>query len=207
MDGLRRRNDESLLVIGGSIHVCRVQFWSCRSGSSCCTARHQGCWVVLSYTCARRHSSVAAGLGTSHDLGWDRWQEIPSQWGDYSEKCLWGKSHSLFLQRSLSAGTKVATCRLTRVGAASWVNSNNQINLTATCICWVCVGHPTAGWSQASCHLQSSCHHAASDTEWLQSPLSTTSKSVFLQYYCKVDYFWSSLKCILKFPEKDTEIQ
>jgi len=42
-DGLRRRNDGSLLVIGESVHVCRVQFWSCGSGSSCCTARHQGC--------------------------------------------------------------------------------------------------------------------------------------------------------------------
>jgi len=41
--GLRRRNDGSLLVIGESVHVSRVQFWSCRSGSSCCTARHQGC--------------------------------------------------------------------------------------------------------------------------------------------------------------------
>jgi len=41
--GLRRRNDGSLLVIGESVHVCRVQFWSCRSGSNCCTARHQGC--------------------------------------------------------------------------------------------------------------------------------------------------------------------
>jgi len=66
----------------------------------------------------------------------DRRQEILSRWGDYSEKCLWGKSHSLFLQRSLSAGTNVATCRLTRVGAASWVNSNNQITLTANCNCW-----------------------------------------------------------------------
>ena len=41
--GLHRRYDGSLLVIDESVHVCRVQFWSCRSGSSCCTARHQGC--------------------------------------------------------------------------------------------------------------------------------------------------------------------
>jgi len=33
------RNDGSLLVIGKSDHVCRVQFWSCRSGSSCPAAR------------------------------------------------------------------------------------------------------------------------------------------------------------------------
>jgi len=48
--GLRRRNDGSLLLIGESVHVSRVQFWSCRSGSSCCTARHQGCWVVVRRT-------------------------------------------------------------------------------------------------------------------------------------------------------------
>ena len=48
--GLRRRNDGSLLVVGKSVHVCRVQFWSCRSGSSCCTARHQGCWVAVRRT-------------------------------------------------------------------------------------------------------------------------------------------------------------
>jgi len=49
--GLHRRYDGSLLlVINESVHVCRVQFWSCRSGSSCCTARHQGCRVVVRRT-------------------------------------------------------------------------------------------------------------------------------------------------------------
>ena len=48
--GLHRRYDGSLLVIDESVHVCRVQFWSCRSGSNCCTARHQGCWVVVRRT-------------------------------------------------------------------------------------------------------------------------------------------------------------
>jgi len=50
VNGLRRRNDGSLLVIGESVHECRVQFRSCRSGSSCCTARHQGCWVFVRRT-------------------------------------------------------------------------------------------------------------------------------------------------------------
>jgi len=32
--GLHRRYDRSFLVIDESVHVCRVQFWSCRSGSN-----------------------------------------------------------------------------------------------------------------------------------------------------------------------------
>jgi len=38
--GLHRRYHGSLLVTDDSVHVCRVQFWSCRSGSSCCTHTH-----------------------------------------------------------------------------------------------------------------------------------------------------------------------
>jgi len=41
--GLHRRYHGSLLVIDETVHVCRVQFGSCRSGRSYCTARHQGC--------------------------------------------------------------------------------------------------------------------------------------------------------------------
>ena len=48
--GLHRRYDGSLLVIDESVHACRVQFWSCRSGSSCCMARHPGCSVVVRQT-------------------------------------------------------------------------------------------------------------------------------------------------------------
>jgi len=42
----------------------------------------------------------------------------------YSGKCLCDRTHSLFLQRSMSTGTR--TCWLTRAGTASWVNFNTD---------------------------------------------------------------------------------
>jgi len=49
------------------------------------------------------------------------------------------RCHSLFLQRSMSTGTKIATCQLTRASAASWVDfTDNQSTLTVACSCCAC---------------------------------------------------------------------
>ena len=51
-----RTADCAVGTIGESVHVCRVQFWSCRSGSTCCTTRHQGCRVVVRRTSGHTHT-------------------------------------------------------------------------------------------------------------------------------------------------------
>ena len=61
-------------------------------------------------------------LSTSHQ--W-RYTDKPSQWTDLSGKWSRVGSHTLFLQRSMSTGTRIVTCQLTRAGAASWVDSCN----------------------------------------------------------------------------------
>jgi len=45
----------------------------------------------------------------------------------------------LFLQSLMPTGTRIATCRLTRAGTASWVDfTDSQWTLTAACSCWAC---------------------------------------------------------------------
>jgi len=69
-----------------------------------------------------------------------RWYtDKPSQWMDLSGKWSCVRSHSLFLQRLMTTGTRIATCRLTRAGTASWVDfTGNQSTLTAACSCCAC---------------------------------------------------------------------
>jgi len=58
---------------------------------------------------------------------------------DLSGKWSCVRSYSLFLQRSMPTGTRIAMCQLTRAGAASWVNfTNNQSTLTVACNCCAC---------------------------------------------------------------------
>jgi len=103
------------------------------------------------------HSQVLRlliGLSASHQ----RWYtDKPSQWMDLRWKWSCVRSHSLFLQRSMPTGTRIATCRLTGAGAVSWVHfTNNQSTLTAACNCCACrsILHDIQCSSKghASCH-------------------------------------------------------
>jgi len=98
-------------------------------------------------------------LSTSHQW-W--YTDKPSQWMDLSGKWSCVRSHSLFLQRSMSTGTRIATCQLTRAGTASWVDfTNNQSTLTVTCS-W-CACRNTQCDIQCSSKRHACCHR---DVAW-----------------------------------------
>jgi len=93
-------------------------------------------WLCLLLTdCTfmlKNHDSLSA----SHQR---RYTDKPSPWMDLSGKRSCVRSHSLFLQRSMSTGTRIVTCRLTRAGAASWVDfTDNRSTLTEACNCCAC---------------------------------------------------------------------
>jgi len=114
---------------------------------------HTHTWTAPSKTMDRLSlSSLSESMSEESDSGWadprtmslsaihQRWYtDKPSQWTVLSGKWLCVRSHSLFLQRSMSTGTRIATCGLTRAGAASWVDftvfTDDQSNLTAACSC------------------------------------------------------------------------
>jgi len=113
-----------------------------------CTHTHT--WTAPSETIDRLSlSSLSESVSEPSDSGWadtptmslstshQRWYtDRPSQWTVLSGKWLCVRSHSLFLQRSMPTGTRIATCRLTRAGAASWVDfTDNQSTLTAASSC------------------------------------------------------------------------
>jgi len=94
------------------------------------------------------------GLSTSHQQ-W--YTDKLSQWMDLSRK--WS------CVRSNSTGTRIATCQLSRAGAASWVDfTNNQSTLTAACSCCACrsILHDIVFFQETCtlppwCHLRSYC--------------------------------------------------
>jgi len=100
-------------------------------------------------------------LSASHQ----RWYtEKSSQWTDLSGKWLCVRSHSLFLQRSMLTGTRIATCRLTRAGTASWVDfTHNQSTLIAACSCCACRNIPHDIQCSSKRHAVAHCHR---DVAW-----------------------------------------
>ena len=138
MDCAIEHDGTIVLVIDEWVGECTIRLWKSRSSNNEHMARCQGCSMVMclmltdcTFMLKNRNS-----LSASHQR---RNTDIPSQWMDLSGKWSCVRSHSLFLQRSMSTGTRIATCRLTRAGAASWVEfTNNQSTLTSACSCCAC---------------------------------------------------------------------
>jgi len=140
------------------------------------THTHPQSWTALSKTTDRLSLSSMSELVSqqSHSGGADPWTmslsasnqwwytDKPSQWTDLSGKWSCVRSHSLFLQRSMSTGTRIATCWLTRAGTASWVDyTDDQSTLTMACSC--CAWRSIPNDIQCSSKRHACCHR---DVAW-----------------------------------------
>ena len=163
------------------LHGSLAHFWNSQRNSTHlirmharCTHTHTPPWTATSKTMdqlslssmselvSEQTDSVGADPQTmSQSASHQRWYtDKPSQWMDLGGKWSCIRSHSLFLQRSMPTGTRIATCRLTRAGAASWVDfTHNQSTLTAACSCCACRNIPQ--WCHAVIYQrQARCLHA-----------------------------------------------
>jgi len=162
MDCTVQTDGSIFLVIDEWVGECTVWFWKSRSSNNDHMDMCQGCsmLVPLAYGLhVYAEEPQPSRIRTSRQ----RWYtDKPAQWTDLSGKWLCVRSHSLFLMRSMSTGTRIVTCRLSRAGAASWVDfTDNRSTLTVACSCCACRNMPHD--IQCSSKRHAHCHR---DVVW-----------------------------------------
>ena len=108
------------LLITPPCNVDALTIWTFEFVRAACI----GCTHTHTHTCTYLDCAVQNDGSIVTDASTP--MTTPSQWIYYSVKCLCVRSRSLFLQRSMSTGSRIVTCRLTRAGTASWVNFNTN---------------------------------------------------------------------------------
>ena len=159
MDCAIEDNGSVVLIIDEWVGECTVWFWKSRSSNNDHMSRCRGCSMVVALAYGLHvyaEEPCLSRLWTFH-LTSTMVHDIPSQSVDLSGKWSCVRSHSFFLQRSIPTGTRIVACRLTRAGAASWVDFTN----TAACSSCACKSIPRD--IQCSSERHAHCHH---DVAW-----------------------------------------